>query len=154
MSESLRDAKALLKKFGPHCDTGHVPIVRALVAEVERLLHEEPPWANVDAPGICTRGHTERQPKCPACHDMKIAVYESYRQRAEQAEADLDDAREQATGALVLLQEMTAERDRLKAALEVLRRYAGRLVSRCLVDRQSATKCREDKSGTSGSNRA
>lgn len=36
-----------------------------------------PPWANVDAPGVCRRGHTERQPKCPACHDMRIAMYEA-----------------------------------------------------------------------------
>lgn len=36
-----------------------------------------PEWANIDAPGICGRGHTTRHPLCPACHFMRIDVYEA-----------------------------------------------------------------------------
>jgi hypothetical protein len=43
---------------------------------VADLLRAQPPdWATTDAPGVCGRGHTERQPKCPACHDMRIEAH-------------------------------------------------------------------------------
>lgn len=42
----------------------------------------EPAWANVEAPGVCARGHSERQPKCPACHDLRIAAHQLVEQIA------------------------------------------------------------------------
>jgi hypothetical protein len=46
-----------------------------LAAEASALT----PWASTEAPGTCERGHTERQSKCPACHDMRIKAYEGSR---------------------------------------------------------------------------
>jgi hypothetical protein len=36
----------------------------------------KPNWTDFPAPGVCERGHTERQSSCPACHDLRIAAYE------------------------------------------------------------------------------
>lgn len=47
-----------------------------VAAEEQGPQEAEPPWASTPAPGQCGRGHLERRPKCPACHDLRIAAYE------------------------------------------------------------------------------
>ncbi len=50
---------------------GYKPGERVRLAKAKARAAE---WRNVNAPGTCARGHTDRQPKCPACHDMRIAA--------------------------------------------------------------------------------
>ena len=42
---------------------------------------QEPAWANTTALGICNRGHDTRQPRCPACHDMRYVAWVADTQR-------------------------------------------------------------------------
>lgn len=52
-----------------------------LIRELDAALtaRPQPEWANVEAPGVCDRGHRERQLKCPACHDLRIAAWTAAR---------------------------------------------------------------------------
>jgi hypothetical protein len=43
----------------------------------------QPVWADWPAPGVCRREHSERQPRCPACHEMRIAAMDSAKRLAK-----------------------------------------------------------------------
>lgn len=90
--DTPQEAQRLKRVLRDIAQEAHLLSVRAangavspddLKAMLVQETPQEPAWANTPAPGTCNRGHDERQPRCPACHDMRYVAWVAKTQAQE-----------------------------------------------------------------------